>query len=895
MTITLRTDKGFPLTYEELDGNFTDLDTRLGAIETANVVSVNGKTGAVTLTTTDVAEGTNTYYTNARFDARFAASSTSTLPEGTNLYLTAARIRANISVGAGLTYDSGAGVITFTGNTDVVSEGGSRLYFTNARADARIALANASALADVEYPTSPINGDVLTWNTSTSRWEPIQPPGAAGGEINTASNIGSGGQGLFATKVGADLRFYSLAVGNGMSISAPSANIVTISTDQDLRTSGIVTFGTLTLNNTLYVGNTTVTNNSITTGTTNGNLSIKGNNTGYVVVDAGAGLSVTSGSIFTPNVKTFSNANLNLTPNGTGQVVISNAVISTLTSGRITYSTTNSTLTDSANLTFDGSTVTVTGNLTATVVNAGNIRSTVDTITTLATNGNINITATGTGSVILNTVKVSDLTSGRVTYATTSGKLNDNANLTFDGTTLTTTGNITVTNTVNAAAVISGNIKANANQIISTNTNGNINIAPNGTGLVGVNTASPSYLLHVNGSFGSNSAVIANNITVGTTATSDTVTLTARLASSLVPATTNSYDLGTNTLKLRHAYLAGNFTLDGNATFGDSSADTITLNATLSSIPTPTADNTYDIGTNTLRWKDLYLSGDVSFGGGDIISTAATANIVNVTATTVNFAGAATALTIGSTAAGNLVIQNPITVFGNGTTNGAPQPTTIKGTNGTGLNVTAGNLTIAAGAGTGIGPGGKLVFQYATAGASGSSLNAYVNKMYIDDSINVIADIIPTTNASRNLGSTSYRFNNVWGVSSSALYADLAERYHADAEYDEGTVLVFGGEREITTTDQTADTAVAGVVSTHPAYVMNDDGQDPREWPAIALRGKVPVKVIGKVDKGDLLVTSSIKGYAVSVGKVDRGNSVFAKSIEHKDTEELGTIMAVIL
>jgi hypothetical protein len=157
------------------------------------------------------------------------------------------------------------------------------------------------------------------------------------------------------------------------------------------------------------------------------------------------------------------------------------------------------------------------------------------------------------------------------------------------------------------------------------------------------------------------------------------------------------------------------------------------------------------------------------------------------------------------------------------------------------------------------------------------------------------ADLIPTANATYNLGSTSLRWDNVWGVSSSALYADLAERYHADEVYDEGTVVVFGGTNEITACIEQADTAVAGVISTKPAYLMNDDGQDPAEYPAVALRGKVPVKVIGTVRKGDLLVTSSTKGYAESVGKVDHGASVIAKSLQDKDTKEIGMIMAVIV
>ncbi len=118
------------------------------------------------------------------------------------------------------------------------------LYFTNARVDSRITTTNASVLADVAYST-PANGDVLMWNSSTNLWEAIQPPGASGGETNTVSNVG-GGQGLFSNKLGAELRFFTLAASNGVTISAPSSNVITISNSQDLITTASPTFGNLT-------------------------------------------------------------------------------------------------------------------------------------------------------------------------------------------------------------------------------------------------------------------------------------------------------------------------------------------------------------------------------------------------------------------------------------------------------------------------------------------------------------------------------------------------------------------------------------------------------------------------------------------------------------------------
>jgi len=134
------------------------------------------------------------------------------------------------------------------------------------------------------------------------------------------------------------------------------------------------------------------------------------------------------------------------------------------------------------------------------------------------------------------------------------------------------------------------------------------------------------------------------------------------------------------------------------------------------------------------------------------------------------------------------------------------------------------------------------------------------------------------------------------GTATQARYADLAERYEADNKYEPGTVVVFGGEKEITVTTELADYRVAGVVSTNPAYEMNVS-PDTEEFLPIALRGKVPVKVIGRVKKGDILVTSGVAGHAVSVedGSQVHAVAIVAKALEEKVTDESGVVMAVIV
>jgi hypothetical protein len=89
--------------------------------------------------------------------------------------------------------------------------------------------------------------------------------------------------------------------------------------------------------------------------------------------------------------------------------------------------------------------------------------------------------------------------------------------------------------------------------------------------------------------------------------------------------------------------------------------------------------------------------------------------------------------------------------------------------------------------------------------------------------------------------------------------ADLAENYEADKVYNPGTVLMFGGDNEVTLASINT-TAVAGVVSTDPAQVMNGSLTG-HNVVALALKGRVPCNVIGPVKKGDLLISAGF-GFA---------------------------------
>ena len=102
------------------------------------------------------------------------------------------------------------------------------------------------------------------------------------------------------------------------------------------------------------------------------------------------------------------------------------------------------------------------------------------------------------------------------------------------------------------------------------------------------------------------------------------------------------------------------------------------------------------------------------------------------------------------------------------------------------------------------------------------------------------------------------------GTATTARYADLAEKYVADTHYEPGTVMVFGGEKEVTASLLSYETAIAGVVSTNPAYLMNNDLNE-ENTVDIALVGRVPCKVMGPVTKGTVLVTSEHPGVAMAI------------------------------
>ena len=135
------------------------------------------------------------------------------------------------------------------------------------------------------------------------------------------------------------------------------------------------------------------------------------------------------------------------------------------------------------------------------------------------------------------------------------------------------------------------------------------------------------------------------------------------------------------------------------------------------------------------------------------------------------------------------------------------------------------------------------------------------------------------------------------GTATQAEYADLAEMYTSDADYEPGTVLMIGGAEEVTQTSDAFSSNVFGIVSTNPAYLMNSTIEGTAV--AVALEGRVPCKVIGPVRKGQRLVSSEEPGVARAVSDFERQEAldwyrIVGRALANKDSEGVELVEVVV-
>jgi hypothetical protein len=258
-------------------------------------------------------------------------------------------------------------------------------------------------------------------------------------------------------------------------------------------------------------------------------------------------------------------------------------------------------------------------------------------------------------------------------------------------------------------------------------------------------------------------------------------------------------------------FVGGNFNLQGNITIGGTgsttSTSTLVIENPISFLANANPGDSQDIGI-----VGQYVGGTTKYAG--VLRDSVTKSfrffdgLTSKPTTTAAFASS----TAGNVYAGQLMLAN--STVSSSTTSGA--------------------LIVAGGAGIG-------------------------GKLYVGGEMTITGSIVPTANLTYNLGSVSSWWSTFYGVSTQAKYADLAENYQADSNYPPGTVLEFGGTQEVTIATEMTK-RVAGVVSSNPAHLMNGGLQGTNVVP-MALQGRVPCKVTGPIQKGDLMVSAGF-GYA---------------------------------
>ena len=266
-------------------------------------------------------------------------------------------------------------------------------------------------------------------------------------------------------------------------------------------------------------------------------------------------------------------------------------------------------------------------------------------------------------------------------------------------------------------------------------------------------------------------------------------------------------------------------------------------------------------------------------------STNGNANItINGTSNVAVFSSAGEYVTGLINATGNITAAGNIQgsyLLGNGTfITGLSASKIFNGTSEANIGTSGGNANITIG-------GTSNVVVVSTTGITvtgNTTSTGLVGTVYTNSIINTGG------NGTGNIGSSALYFNTVFAKATSAQYADVAEWYASDADYEPGTVVIFGGDAEVTVADHFSDNRVAGVVSTNPAYIMNAGIQSAHAVP-VALTGRVPAKVIGPIRKGNMMISAG-NGRAMACATPAVG-TVIGKAIENFDGD-IGTIEIVV-
>jgi hypothetical protein len=309
--------------------------------------------------------------------------------------------------------------------------------------------------------------------------------------------------------------------------------------------------------------------------------------------------------------------------------------------------------------------------------------------------------------------------------------------------------------------------------------------------------------------------------------------------------------------------------LGASGTFNVSNA--ITVGTTASAVGNITGGNLRTAGQVSATAN--VIGGNVIAGA--LVQGANVSAVANVQAGNINTTGLVSAtgnITSVGNVAGNFFIGNGSQLTG--LSLGVSVTKIVNGTSNVEINATGGNVAFTVG-----GVANVIVVDTST---------AYCNVV----SVRSIAKT--GTNAVGNIGSSSNYFNQVFATATTALYADVAERFEADELLEPGTVVELGGIKEITRAKTDLSENVFGVISTRPAYTMNGGAGEDDTHPPVAMTGRVPVQVTGVIHKGDRLVSAGDGvARAAQAGEATAFN-VIGRSLDNKLTFGPGTIEAIV-
>jgi len=596
--------------------------------------------------------------------------------------------------------------------------------------------------------------------------------------------------------------------------------------------------------------------------------------------------------------------------NITGAYIIGNG--SQLTGLPPTYANSNAT---ALMANFGSNSISTTGNVTSTNVVASQVSATgnVRAAGIISATGNIVTTGYFVGNFVGNIVaNITNIPgpAGAVVYNNGAGNAAATAGLVYTATgpnVLTILGSYSATGNVSAVGNVSGGNLLTLGAVSATGNVTGAYIIGNGSQLTGLPASyTNSNVTTLLAAFGSNTILTTGNITSGNTIVTGLISAVGGINSGTIVLAQGNIRggniisnglitaigdvFGANLWATGQISATGNLIgnylqtqLDINA--GGNISATNYTGSGVSVVGNVTAGNVISSGILSVAGN---ITGNYILGNGSQL--VGVSNYSNSNATTLLAAfGSNTISTTGNITSGNLITVGTVTAGNISTTGNVTANYYIgNGSQLTGV-VAVGIGTLASLSVTGNITTGNIInngSESVTGNITSGNLSVGTGTITVGNIVNGSA------NTTGNIGSSTKYFNTVFAKATSAQYADLAENYAADRDYAAGTVVIFGGEQEITISTEVADERVAGAISTQPAHLMNAE----QAGLPVALRGRVPVQVVGPVNKGDSLVTSSVAGHAQSVGRSRLyGQAVFAKALETNLEDGEKTIIAVIL